>query len=106
MEPNLEKHQPHKQLRRTRDGRILAGVCSGAGDYFGVDANVVRIALLVFSVIGGSGIALYVAAWLLMPEEGQDKSVAQDFIDRNKDNPKVQETLAKTKESFNSMAKR
>lgn len=105
MENNsLEKSS--RKLRRTNDGRIIAGVCSGAGEFLGVDANLVRLGLAVFSIFGGSGIALYVLAWLLMPEEGHDKSIAQDVIDKNRDNPKVQDAMAKTKESFNSLSKR
>jgi phage shock protein C len=102
---NLEK-SPRKQLRRTREGRILAGVCSGAADYLGVDANILRLGLAVFSLLGGSGIALYVVAWVLMPEEGQDKSIAQDVIDKNRDNPRVQNAMTKTKETFSSLSKR
>lgn len=102
---DIEKSS-RKQLRRTREGRILAGVCSGAAEYLGVDANILRLGLAVFSVFGGSGIALYVLAWLLMPEEGQDKSIAQDVIDKNRDNPRVQDAMTKTKETFSSLSKR
>ncbi|HEX2312911.1 MAG TPA: PspC domain-containing protein [Thermomonospora sp.] len=99
--------QPARKLRRPVEGRVIAGVCSGAGDFLGVDANVVRLLLGVFTLFGGSGIALYVLGWLFIPETGRDVSIAQDVINKNRDNPKVQDAMAKTKEAFNkTMASR
>ncbi len=75
---------PVKQLRRTRNGRIIAGVCSGIGEYTGIDANILRIALAVASFFGGLGIGIYAVAWLLMPEEGKATSIVQDLLDKQK----------------------
>jgi phage shock protein C len=98
---------PARKLRRTTEGRIIAGVCSGAADYLGVDANILRLVLGVISLFGGSGVAVYILGWLLIPEEGRDASIAQDFIDKNRENPKVQDAMAKTKEALNkTMSKR
>ncbi|NUW32336.1 PspC domain-containing protein [Nonomuraea sp. SMC257] len=69
-----------KQLRRTHDGRIIGGVCSGVGEYLGVDANLVRIALAVATLFGGVGVGLYAIGWLLMPEQGRDTSIVQDVL--------------------------
>jgi phage shock protein PspC (stress-responsive transcriptional regulator) len=69
-----------KQLRRTRNGRIIAGVCSGAGDYLGIDANIIRIVLAIATLFGGAGIGVYAIGWLLIPEEGRDSSIVQDLI--------------------------
>src|SRR5512140_224432 len=59
-----------RRLERTREGRVIAGVCSGFGEYLGVDANILRIALAVFTVFGGSGVLIYALGWLLVPDEG------------------------------------
>ena len=59
---------------------MLAGVAAGLANYFEVDATAVRVALAVLSLIGGAGVAIYVAGWLLMPEEGSDESIASEFI--------------------------
>ncbi|HTZ25371.1 MAG TPA: PspC domain-containing protein, partial [Streptosporangiaceae bacterium] len=40
----------NRQLVRTRDGRIVAGVCSGLAEYFGIDANLIRAILAVVTV--------------------------------------------------------
>jgi phage shock protein C len=67
-------------LRRPVDGRALAGVAAGAADYFGIDVMIVRVALLVLTFFGGAGIPLYLAGWLLIPEEGTDQSIASELI--------------------------
>lgn len=90
-----------KQLRRTHDGRMVAGVCSGAAGYLGVDANIIRLGLAVFTVFGGTGIALYALAWLLIPEEGAQKSIAEDLFKKASDNPTVQDAVQKSKDAVN-----
>jgi phage shock protein PspC (stress-responsive transcriptional regulator) len=72
-----------RELRRTREGRMIAGVCSGAAQYLGVDPNILRLALAVLTVItAGTGAGIYVAGWLLIPEEGERNSIVQDFLDK------------------------
>lgn len=67
-------------LIRPVRGRMLAGVAAGAADYLGVDPIIVRIALAVLAV-AGPGVPLYLAGWLLIPDEGARQSVAADVID-------------------------
>ena len=55
---------------------MLAGVCSGIGDYIGMDANIVRLLVVLLAVFGGgAGIAIYIAGWLLIPEDGATESI-------------------------------
>jgi phage shock protein PspC (stress-responsive transcriptional regulator) len=68
-------------LTRPVEDRMLAGVAAGIGNFLGVDATIVRIVLAVLTVVGGAGVPIYAAGWLLIPEEGQDKSIAASFID-------------------------
>jgi phage shock protein PspC (stress-responsive transcriptional regulator) len=69
------------RLYRPTDDRMLAGVASGIARFLGVDALVVRIAIVVLTFIGGAGLPLYLACWLLIPEQGAEKSIAADFLD-------------------------
>ncbi|MEU5869428.1 MULTISPECIES: PspC domain-containing protein [unclassified Nonomuraea] len=69
-----------KKLRRTNKGRVVAGVCSGIGEYVGVDANLVRVALAIATLFGGVGVGVYAIGWLLMPSEERDTSIVQDLI--------------------------
>jgi phage shock protein PspC (stress-responsive transcriptional regulator)/predicted membrane protein len=61
---------------------MVAGVAAGIADRVGVDRWVIRLAFLVLSFGGGSGVLLYIAAWLLMPEEGQSESVGQRWANQ------------------------
>lgn len=61
---------------------MIAGVCSGAGAYLGIDPNILRLALAVLTFFGGTGIAAYAVGWLLIPEEGHSESIAQDLFNK------------------------
>jgi phage shock protein PspC (stress-responsive transcriptional regulator) len=69
-------------LERPIHDRMLAGVALGAARYLRVDPTVVRILFAVLVVVGGIGIPLYAAGWLLIPEEGRDQSIASEFIQK------------------------
>lgn len=73
-----------KQLIRPRAGRMVAGVCAGLGDYFGVDTNLVRLAFVLVSLFGGAGVLIYVVAWAVVPEEGEDKSIAEGYLGKKR----------------------
>jgi phage shock protein PspC (stress-responsive transcriptional regulator) len=73
-----------KKLVRTRNGRLVAGVASGIGAYFGIDANLVRLGFAVFAVFYGLGVLLYLVAWAIIPEEDEDKSIVEDLITRHR----------------------
>jgi phage shock protein PspC (stress-responsive transcriptional regulator) len=69
-----------RPLYRPAHDRMLAGVASGAARFLGIDVMLVRIALVVLCFVGGVGLPLYLASWLLIPEEGAEQSIAADFI--------------------------
>jgi phage shock protein C len=64
---------PYKQLRRPTTDRMVAGVASGLGRYFGVDPTLVRVVFAVVVVLtGGFALLAYPIMWFLMPEEPAD----------------------------------
>ena len=70
-----------KVLVRNRKGRMLAGVCAGFADYFSLDVTLVRVIWAVVSLItGGAGVLAYLAAWMIIPAEGEKTSIAQDIL--------------------------
>jgi phage shock protein PspC (stress-responsive transcriptional regulator) len=69
-----------RRLERKREGRWVAGVCAGLGDYLNVDPTVVRVIVVVLAVFGGLGPLAYVVGWVLMPEEGDQESIAERVI--------------------------
>lgn len=56
------------RLARSKDNRMVAGVCAGIAEYFQVDPTLIRLALVAFTLLGGSGIFLYAILWFIMPE--------------------------------------
>ena len=66
------------RLARSRSDKVLAGVCGGVARAFGIDPLVVRVAAIALTLAGGAGAVLYVAAWLLLPREGEEESLAQN----------------------------
>ena len=75
---------PRKRVERSRADRVIAGVCGGLGDYFDVDPVIFRIAFVVLAFVGGAGLLLYPAAWLLLPEEGHRRSIGESWMQRGR----------------------
>ena len=59
----------YRRLYRSWDDRILAGVCGGLGEHFGIDPVIVRIIMVILVFTGGSGIFLYLLFWLFIPRQ-------------------------------------
>lgn len=60
-----------KRLYRSRDERMIAGVCGGLGEYLNTDPTVIRILFVILAIlgVGFGGLLLYLAMWLIVPEE-------------------------------------
>jgi phage shock protein PspC (stress-responsive transcriptional regulator) len=72
-----------KVLFRPRENRIIAGVCAGLAEYTGMDVNLIRvIAALVTLFTAGTGLLAYVVAWIVIPDEGQKTSIAEDLFNK------------------------
>jgi phage shock protein C len=59
--------EDRKKLYRSRDERWLAGVCGGIGNYFDIDATVIRVIFVLTSFIFGGGLWIYLILWIIMP---------------------------------------
>ncbi|MBL7901648.1 MAG: PspC domain-containing protein [Bacteroidia bacterium] len=57
-----------KRLYRDPDNKVLGGVCSGVGHYFGFDPVWLRIALALLLVFAGTGVLIYIILWIAIPE--------------------------------------
>lgn len=80
MTEHTPTHQPSNRLTRPRRGRIIAGVAAALAERTGVDVGLVRLGFVVSLFFGGLGVVAYVAGWLLIPEEGQQKSTAENMF--------------------------
>src|SRR3954471_21441267 len=60
------------RIRRSRANRRVAGVAGGLGRHLDIDPVILRVAFVVLTFFRGVGLLLYVALWLLVPEDGRD----------------------------------
>jgi phage shock protein PspC (stress-responsive transcriptional regulator) len=87
----MSEHTTHipelKRLERSRSDRMLAGVSGGLARYFEIHPAVFRVGFVVLTLLGGAGILIYLAAALVMPDEGKQDSVATAALRNRKDHP-------------------
>lgn len=57
-----------KKLTRDTKNKMLGGVCSGIGSYFGVDPTIVRVVWVLLALGAGFGVVAYIICWLIIPE--------------------------------------
>lgn len=76
-----------RRLTRSHEGRWLGGVCAGLGRYFDLNPIVYRIAFAALMLAGGTGVLLYIAAWLVIPDEREEDSIASTAIKRHREQP-------------------
>lgn len=58
-----------KKLMRSRESKMICGVCGGIGEYFNIDPTVIRLIWTLVTVCGaGSGLLVYIIAAVIMPE--------------------------------------
>ena len=61
-----------KRLYRSRKDKILAGICGGVGKYLDIDPIIIRLIFIVLLLTVGSGILIYLIAWIIIPLEPED----------------------------------
>lgn len=61
-----------KKLVRLKSNRVIAGVAAGMAQYLNIDPTVARVLWALTLLPGGiPGILLYIACWVIIPEEGE-----------------------------------
>jgi phage shock protein PspC (stress-responsive transcriptional regulator) len=76
-----------KRLERSRSDRKLAGVCGGLAHYFDIHPAVYRVGFVVLTLLGGAGVLIYLAAALVMPDEGHEDSFATAALRTRRERP-------------------
>ena len=59
----------YKKLYRSRDERMIAGVCGGVAEYFDIDPTLVRLLFVLATFWGGPGLLAYIIMLVVVPEE-------------------------------------
>lgn len=70
-------------LYRSETNRVIAGVAGGLGEYFNLDATIIRILFVLLTVFGGSGLVIYIVLWLIIPEKNSRPKDSKDAIRDN-----------------------
>jgi phage shock protein C len=64
-----------KRLYRSKNDRMLGGVCAGLGEHLDIDPTVIRLVWAVITILSiGTGVVVYILAWILIPEEDTGSS--------------------------------
>lgn len=87
-----------EKLYRSRKQKIIAGVAGGLSDYFNIDPVIIRILFVVFSILHGSGILIYIILWIAIPEEPFD--VAYNINNQSEPNNTNTNDIPPTKNSY------
>ena len=76
-----------KKLYKSSEDCYIDGVCGGIAEYLGLDSTLVRIGLIAFCFMGGSGILAYIIAMIIMPERpgGKKKKKCKDYDEHYND---------------------
>jgi len=62
-----------KRLYRSGNERILGGVCGGIGEHLNIDPVIIRLLWIVFCLLFGAGIIVYIIAWIIVPRNPKHK---------------------------------
>ena len=88
---DMSEHITHtaavQRLERSTSDRKLAGVAGGLGRYFDLNPSFFRIGFVVLTLLGGAGLLIYLVAAFVMPDEGKDKSIAEQVLADRRDRP-------------------
>ena len=87
MTENTASQSAIKRLERSRSDRMLAGVCGGLARYFELSPALYRVGFVVLTLLGGAGILIYLAAALVIPEEGKADSIAAQALHERRERP-------------------
>lgn len=67
QEKERNQIMPEKRLYRSKDSRMLCGVCGGIAEYFNIDPTLIRLLFVLFG-LSGSGILVYIIAAIIIPD--------------------------------------
>jgi phage shock protein PspC (stress-responsive transcriptional regulator) len=81
------EHEPVRRIQRSRRNRWILGVSGGLAEYFGLHPAIYRVLFVALAFAGGTGIFLYLALALVMPDENAEDSVLAETLRRHRNRP-------------------
>ena len=97
---NTIEESKGKRLYRSRKDSIIGGVCGGIGNYFNIDPVFIRLIFVLLFLLRGSGILIYIVAWIIIPLEPRHK--VNDNIKNKKEKKVTEKKSDKKKKGKNS----
>jgi len=79
----------YKKLYRSDKDKMIAGVCAGLGNYFGIEPILIRLIFILITLFGGGGVLIYLILWLIIPSESSQGSISEENIKINADEIKL-----------------
>lgn len=87
-----------KQLYRSTTNKMIGGVCGGIAAYFDVDPTLIRLGFVAVTLLGGSGVLVYLILWLVVPSHNSVKSgdtIAQNVEEMKETARKITKKIQK-----------
>lgn len=75
--------EPKKSLCRSETNKVIAGVCAGMAEFFDLDPVIVRLIFVSVTLLGGSGVFLYLILWIVIPSESQIGKQSDEYVKDN-----------------------
>ena len=72
----------NKKLYRSATDKKVGGVCGGIAEYLDIDSTVIRLAWVIFTLLGGAGLLAYIIALLVMPNP--PKTTAEEKYEKSR----------------------
>jgi phage shock protein C len=71
-----------KRLYRSRNDKMIAGVCGGIAEYFDIDPVIVRLVTVLLLFANGIGLIMYIIAWIFVPENPEQQSTKKTTAEK------------------------
>ena len=84
-----------QKLYRSRDERMIGGVCGGLGEFFSIDPTLIRLLFVLLTIFGGSGVLVYLVMLLIVPEEPLDVTSSPPVQEQAEPEPSADESEGK-----------
>ncbi len=71
------------RLYRSEKNRVVGGVAAGLAEYLDLDPTLIRALFVIVTILGGSGILVYLVLWLIMPSYSETSGTGEEHIKKN-----------------------
>jgi phage shock protein C len=70
----------NNRLYRSTENKMIAGVCGGLAEFFGLDPTLVRLVFVVLALLGGHGLLIYLILWIIVPNRSAIPAGVSDTL--------------------------